>query len=281
MAELMRIADWRRGYVDICEVVAATGDERDCRAGTVRELRDFVFTLDPSCIDLPVGVGRNVPVALAAAEAIQLCAGLGMPYLTEAVSSTVASFVRDPDGTVHGNYGQRVGSQLVDVAHKMIADKYTRQAVIQIWNKRYDKFNVPMPKDIPCTLTITFGVDADGLTMSVSMRSNDVWLGLPFDVFQFRQLQRTMAYVLKMDIGGYCHHAVSMHAYDRNIERIDELVVSPCWSDESIGDANGIRVDSARYLVSTALDILRGGRQNDLSNIWYQDKLAGAYATLG
>ena len=188
--------DWREGYVDLVQKVARAGRVRTSRVGVTMEIRDYMFTLAPEALDLPLGVGRKLHTPLAAAEAIQLCAGVGMPRLTEAAAKDVASFVRDPDGTVHGNYGERVDMQIVDVVDKLKAAPDSRQAVIQIWDKNLDgQFRDPMPRDIPCTLTITFGITGDAmLTMSVSMRSSDVWLGIPYDVFQFRQLQRCLLY---------------------------------------------------------------------------------------
>lgn len=275
-------ADWRDGYVDLCQRVMMRGEMRNSRDGYTSEIRDFVFTLDPDALDLPLGVNRNVPMELAAAEAIQLCGGIGLPALTEAASSKIAAFVRDPDGTVHGNYGSRVGLQIMDVIDKLRADPFTRQAVIQVWAKEKDsQYRQPMPKDIPCTLTITFGTEVNRrLTMSVVMRSNDVWLGLPFDVFQFRQLQRTIANCLDWDIGQYCHHAVSMHAYDRNTAQIRSLKYDKDWSGAR-ALPNGLHPGYAADLPGCVMRILTGSPQDNYSNQWYQNTLKDAYASMG
>lgn len=273
--------DWRVGYVDVCNRVLMNGDVRTSRAGYVSEVRDYMFTLDPAADDVPLAVNRKVTMALAAAEAIQLCGGIGLPALTEAVSSQIANFVRDPDGTVHGNYGSRIGLQIIDVVNKLQADPHTRQAVIQIWEKEKDSpFRTPMPKDMPCTLVITFGVSSDGrLTMSVVMRSNDVWLGLPFDVFQFRQLQRTVANCLRRQVGQYCHHAVSMHAYDRNTAQIRALEVLDVVPPSGL--PTGLHPKQAADLAGCTMRILTGEPQDNESNQWYQKILKDAYATLG
>lgn len=273
--------DWRAGYVDLCHRVISSGAVRESRVGPVTEMRDYIFTLSPEAVDLPLGVGRRVPMKLAAAEAIQLCAGHGIPKLTEAVSSTFSEFVRDPDGTVHGNYGSRVGWQIIDIVDKLAHDPNTRQAVIQIWDAGLDsKHRVPMPRDIPCTLDITFGMSVDGkLAMSVTMRSNDVWLGLPFDVFQFRQLQRTVANCLSWEIGQYCHHAVSMHAYDRDTMKICELkYLRREYTNNLPGGLHPMRADD---LVPCMFRILTGVPQTSGGNQWYQDQLQEAYASLG
>jgi len=165
---------------------------------------------------------------------------------------------------------------------KLRADPFTRQAVIQVWDRQKDsQHRVPMPKDIPCTLSITFGTEGKRLlTMSVVMRSNDVWLGLPFDVFQFRQLQRTVANCLGWDIGQYCHHDVSMHAYDRNTAQIASLECDDNWTGARVLP-DGLHPTQAADLPGCMISILSGEPQENYSNQWYQEQLRGAYATLG
>jgi thymidylate synthase len=50
--------------------------------------------------------------------------------------------------------------------------------------------------------------------MLVYMRSNDVFLGLPHDVFCFTMLQEIIAASLGAKIGTYTHLAGSLHLYD-------------------------------------------------------------------
>jgi thymidylate synthase len=276
--------DWREGYIDICLYVAQDGEVRDSRNGLTMEMRDFMFTLSPDAIDLPLGTGRKVNTKLAAAEAIQLSGGIGMPELTEAVSKQVADFVRDPDGTVHGNYGNRMDLQIVDVVNKLTNDPMSRQAIIQVWDKNLDSlYRKPMPKDIPCTLAMMFGIDPEGaLLMSVTMRSNDVWLGLPYDVFQFRQLQWTIANLLGRERGQYTHHAVSMHAYDKNLGEIEGLALKPGWYQPPLWGPCGLQAAQAADLQSCAKRVLRGEDQVTFSHDWYYRELGDAYAsTLG
>jgi thymidylate synthase len=52
------------------------------------------------------------------------------------------------------------------------------------------------------------------LHMSVTMRSNDAYLGLPHDVFCFTMLQELVAAELALELGEYIHMVGSMHLYD-------------------------------------------------------------------
>jgi hypothetical protein len=74
-------------------------------------------------------------------------------------------------------------------------------------------------KDIPCTLDWQFLVRDNRLHMGVAMRSNDAWLGFPYDVFAFTCFQRVVAAHLGVDVGLYHHHVIgSMHLYARDEE---------------------------------------------------------------
>jgi len=277
--------NWQEGYIDLCNRVARNGHVRASRVGETMEMRDYVFTLGPDALDAPLGTDRRMHMALGAAEAIQLCAGVGFPELTNATSSQIAAFVTDPDGTIHGNYGKRVGFQLVDVVTKLNVDRSTRQAVIAVWDHQKDSaFRRPMPKDIPCTLSITFSASSGALDMSVTMRSNDVWLGVPYDVFQFRQLQRTISNVTGILMGEYTHHAVSMHAYDKDLAGINRLEPQSDGRGGSKGEfdylPNGLHpAGGVGDLPACLFRILRGEDVGPPSHEWYHQQLGKAYGT--
>ena len=85
-----------------------------------------------------------------------------------------------------GAYGPKILDQLDYVVGKLLEDHDTRQAGLTIWREK-----PPKTKDVPCTVAMFFslreGVDegVSALEMNVFMRSNDVWLGTPYDVFNF------------------------------------------------------------------------------------------------
>jgi hypothetical protein len=52
----------------------------------------------------------------------------------------------------------------------------------------------------------------------VFMRSNDCWLGLPYDVLSFTTVQRVVASALGVQPGEYCHVADNLHLYEKDHE---------------------------------------------------------------
>ena len=50
------------------------------------------------------------------------------------------------------------------------------------------------------------------------MRSNDIWMGVPYDMFSFCFLQVKMAMELGVEVGTYTHYAGSLHMYKRDYD---------------------------------------------------------------
>lgn len=117
-----------------------------------------------------------------------------------------------------GAYGPVIKDQWPYVQRTIRQDPVTRQAIISIWRPR------PGPsKDVPCTVSLQF-LPRDGrLHMMVSMRSNDAWLGLPYDIFTFTQLQMQMATSLGLTPGEYHHSVGSLHLYEQHFDRAQQL----------------------------------------------------------
>lgn len=56
--------------------------------------------------------------------------------------------------------------------------------------------------------------------MIVNMRSNDIFLGFPYDIFNFTMWQEYVSCKLNIDIGTYTHIANSLHFYEKDREKI-------------------------------------------------------------
>lgn len=125
------------------------------------------------------------------------------------------------DGAIHGAYGPRLLrmregiDQLSNVARLLRERPGSRRAVVQLFNAEDLTSNF---KEIPCTTTIQFLLRNNRLDMSVTMRSNDAYWGLPHDFFCFSMLQEMMAIRIGANLGQYHQYVGSMHIYDQYIE---------------------------------------------------------------
>lgn len=224
MADLKTNAtDWPKDYVHLLDLIKVHGAFRAPRGQPTVECRDFTILIEPSynyVALLPTGIGRKLTLKIAAVEALQLCLGIELPELMHRVAPALSPFA-EADGKFWGSYGARIGGQLLDCYTKLKADPDTRQAVVTLWNPALD--GTGGKKDHPCTLNLVFSLIDGELELSVTMRSNDAWLGLPYDVFQFTQLQATLANLLEAPVGRYHHHAVSLHLYERDLPKLEDL----------------------------------------------------------
>lgn len=101
----------------------------------------------------------------------------------------------------------------------------SRQAVVTMWHGTDIHHALTVDrKDLPCTLTHQFLLRDGYLHLVTNMRSNDAWLGLPYDVFCNTQLQKLIADILGVSVGSYTHNVGSMHYYERNFEKIDQIL---------------------------------------------------------
>lgn len=117
--------------------------------------------------------------------------------------------------TVNSNYGHKIHKfygfdQWEFVRDMLKKDPKSRQAVIHIKDPGVH------PKDTPCTVCLQFFIRDNKLHLTVYMRSNDIWMGFPYDVFIFTCYQIRMAMELGVDLGTYTHIAGSLHLYERN-----------------------------------------------------------------
>lgn len=120
---------------------------------------------------------------------------------------------------VNSNYGYCIKSkygfdQYELVKQLLTEDQNTRQAVIHIKEAR-DLVNYPT-KDVNCTIALQFFIRDGKLYETAHMRSNDLWMGFPYDVFQFCALQVLLAMELGVELGTYTHLAGSLHLYERD-----------------------------------------------------------------
>jgi thymidylate synthase len=125
------------------------------------------------------------------------------------------------DGKIFGGYGPRLLSwrgveswkgvdQISNITRILKTKKDSRKSVIQL----FDSTDLAAKhKDVPCTCTLQFMLRNGKLHLFTNMRSNDVYLGLPHDVFCFTMLQEIIANSVGADVGLYKHAVGSMHLY--------------------------------------------------------------------
>jgi thymidylate synthase len=216
------LKDGVQGYVDLVNAVIDFGDHVSPRGMGTRELNDVTITIADPTKAVPVGTSRKLRLSIGATETMHLIGGISsLEQLDLASANRFSQFSND--GKLRGAYGPRVKNQIPNVIKRLSDDPNSRQGIVTIF--RPDDLDDGI-KDVPCTVYLTFSVRDGKLRMATHMRSNDVWLGVPYDWWMFTRLQMTVAWAMKLPVGEYVHHVDSLHIYDRDIDRARTLEVT-------------------------------------------------------
>ena len=206
-------------YRQLCGKISVQGHEV---AGT-KELLNSGFTL--------LDITDNIATARTGYSVPYMLGGLAW-YLTgredaESISKfpSFREHIGDDGVTDRSAYGAIVSNrygfdQVAQVIDTLKRDPCSRRAAID--------FNVPDPErfeteDGICAIALVFELRDGKLDCTGIMRSDDVWLGTPYDVVFFTELQKHIANELGVGYGKYTHFAVSLHAYGKDIDRVREV----------------------------------------------------------
>lgn len=175
---------------------------------------------------------RHLSYVFMAAEALWILSGSDKVKDIAPYNKQISQF--SDDGQVFaGAYGPKVVDQLEYVVSCLGRDRDSRQAVLNIWRE-----NPGPSKDIPCTLSLTFEIAEavykdrifDVLNCHAFMRSSDIWLGLPYDLFNFSMIAAKVAWLynglmrkggvkhLQLSLGTLFWTAVNSHLYEKDVE---------------------------------------------------------------
>ncbi|WP_405657805.1 thymidylate synthase [Streptomyces sp. NBC_00079] len=205
-------------FTEAVRATAEHGRPVSPRGMTTRELLGVHLTLTrPRARLLHLPPARILNPAFAAAETVWHLLGSDAPWIFD-YNSRLRRYA--DDGFLRGAYGPRMRrwggriDQLAEVIRTLRTDPDSRRAVIQLYDPSLDAAG---HRDVPCTLGFRFQLRQGRLNMSTTMRSQDVWLGLPYDLFFATVLHELMAGWVGADLGAYHHHVDSLHLYETDL----------------------------------------------------------------
>lgn len=232
-------------------VEVLTAREASPRGMNTREILGAQLVLTNPLRNILSSPARKLNYRFSVAEWLWML--LGQNDTSVAVFNSQLRNFSDDGETFAGAYGPKLAEQLPYVLDCLRQDSFSRQAVLTIWRER-----PRASKDIPCTVAMQFFIRENKLHMITTMRSNDVFLGLPYDLFNFTQIQNYLAGVLCVDIGEYVHNVGSLHVYEQHYEKcatIIEETTRPLESPRlpSLSSLNDIRreYNTLTYLAGT------------------------------
>lgn len=127
------------------------------------------------------------------------------------------------DGTIGPAYGAAINvptfgykNQLEYVVETLKKDPNSRRVMINLWD--VDKLHEMALT--PCCYNVIFNVLDGKLYMQLNIRSSDVALGLPFNIFQFQVLHKLIAHECKVEPADMIVMISNLHYYDRHEEKL-------------------------------------------------------------
>lgn len=197
-----------------CEMSSRDGD-------VVGEILNAVTVISNPTKNIMRNRIRKLPMKYAVGELLWYLSGNN--NLSEIQKYTSAWDRMSDDGeTVNSNYGwcirHKYGFDQWEYVRELLRKSpETRQAVLHI--KTADNKE---SKDVNCTVCLQFFIRDNKLHATTYMRSNDIWMGFPYDVFQFTCMQILMSMQLGVEIGTYTHIAGSLHLYKRDLQEEED-----------------------------------------------------------
>lgn len=182
---------------------------------------------------------RKLDVRYAVAEYLHIMSRSNQLDMLECYAPSYAKYA-DDNGKLNWAYGHRLwtncqGADLLYAAIDLLkADPNTRQCCLSVW-KPDDIIAGQTEKYVPCTMNWKFYLRDDALHMVVDIRSQDVWLGMPYDIFIATLVQRVVAGELGVSPGSYTHNVGSLHVYNRHFEQCQQALDTKRYVPKPLG----------------------------------------------
>lgn len=253
-----------------------TFSRQESRVGPTREVIG-------ASIQFPADTGilrnnaRGMSMSYAVGELIWYMSGSDGPGIITKYAPKYLRFMEENNGDpyAHGAYGKRLFDydQLNKAVELLQKDPDSRRCVLSFYSAEYDlggNF-----RDIPCTLTMQLLVRNSELHAIVNMRSNDLWLGFPYDVFSFTGLQRLIADQLGLYVGSYIHNVGSLHVYESDLAKIGKAEISPLVHETFASDAEMFDINGLCLHMTEVEHKIRNGIDFDPFEYIRKDSFAG------
>ena len=202
-----------------------------------------------------------------------------------ATASPFWNKIKNDDDTVNSAYGHLIfnpslndGRSQFDWAYDCLKlDKDSRQAIIRFNHTGHQYSGV---KDFVCTFIMIFHIRNNKLYATVSMRSNDIFKGLAYDLPSFTIFQYLMYLKLKeiytdLELGTYTHISHSLHIYESDFDLCEKRLSAKLLNNSlpMPKNYNCIKSDDINTIVNIKLVDKVKTQINDITSIQYSENI--------
>ena len=230
-----------------------------------KEILNFSCLLSNPLRRLPLNKERRLNLPAAVARFVWMMAGSDRLADIAFYEPKVSGFSDDGISVPGSSYGQRILrarpglNQLESAIKRLRQDQATRRSAIAIY---HPEDAVRESRDIPCAFGVFYRVLDGKLLATTLMRSNNAFILMPYNIFEFTLLAEAVSVETGIPLGGLVHSAISMHVYEENfvaaqrvVESFDEHPVFGSEIECPPIPQNSSPLDSIRRLVILEADL--------------------------
>jgi thymidylate synthase len=150
-------------------------------------------------------------------------------------------------------YGNKQSDQISWIINEIRSNPDSRRLILSAWNpNQLHKMALP-----PCHYAAQFRAINGKLNCMLNMRSNDVFLGAPFNIASYALLTHILARETNLGVGDLVYSIGDAHIYHNHFDQVKEQLSRTEFSlptlviDEQFdlmgGLCNGFRIDEANF----------------------------------
>jgi thymidylate synthase len=155
-------------------------------------------------------------------------------------------------GPVYGAQWRNWGGvdQIANIVHSLKTNPNDRRMILSAWNVG-EVSQMALP---PCHMLYQFNVTNGKLNCMLTCRSQDVFLGTPFNIASASLLTHMLAQVCDLKVGEYTHSSGDTHIYSNHFEQVNEqLTRSPLplpslWLNPDIKNIDDFTMDDIKLV---------------------------------
>ena len=203
----------------------STKQLQNSRTGRVKDLGRTVYQIKNDSFRLCFLKERDLNPFFAFAEFSWIIEGSNKLDSLEYFISIYNQF-SDDGHTLNGAYGFRLKEhfkidQIQQAINILKDDDITRRVVLTMYSP---EDLLSDSKDIPCNTTIYLKIRNAKLDITILNRSNDLFLGVPYNVFVFYLLQVYISKEVNCKVGTQTHYTDSLHLYEKHFDKVEKII---------------------------------------------------------